>query len=93
MASEIPVRKRYQMGVVAIKFDTKRRDELVCFRVCRNEEVVLCTNTGRIVRQSVDDIPIQSRFAKGVFIQRLDQKEEMAALTIPEWEKNQVEIN
>ncbi|GJQ08915.1 hypothetical protein GpartN1_g706.t1 [Galdieria partita] len=85
-ASEIPVRKRYQMGVVAIKFDVRRRDELVCFRVCRNEEVVLCTNTGRIVRQSIKDIPIQSRFAKGVFIQRLDRKEEMAALTIPEWD-------
>lgn len=102
-ASEIPVRKRYQMGVIAMKFDAKRRDELVCFRVCRmylnlffwyflihryilgNEQVVLCTNTGRIVRQSVNAIPIQSRFAKGVYIQRLDPQEEMAAVTIPEW--------
>jgi DNA gyrase/topoisomerase IV subunit A len=51
-----------------------------------SDEVVLCTNTGRIVRQSLNDIPVQGRYAKGVFIQRLDEaaKEEIAALTIPE---------
>jgi len=48
-----------------------------------SEEVVLCTNTGRIVRQSLKDIPVQGRFAKGVRIQRLATKEQIAALTIP----------
>jgi len=84
-ALDIPIRKRYQMGVVAMKLDKEKTpvDELVCFRVCRSEEVVLCTNTGRIVRQSLKDIPVQGRFAKGVRIQRLATKEQIAALTIP----------
>jgi DNA gyrase/topoisomerase IV subunit A len=63
-------------------------DAISLVDVLGNEEVVLCTNSGRIVRQLLKDVPVQSRFAKGVFIQRLDQTEEMAALTIPEWKGN-----
>jgi len=87
-ALDIPERKRYQVGVFVMKFDRKKepKEELRFFRACRSDEVVLCTNTGRIVRQSLNDIPVQGRYAKGVFIQRLDEaaKEEIAALTIPE---------
>eukprot|EP00871_Galdieria_phlegrea_P002779 jgi/Galph1/3501/GphlegSOOS_G2175.1 len=88
-AQQIPSRKRNQHGVLVIKFSTNEPDdELSCFRFCRSMDVLFCTNKGRIVRQSVKDIPIQSRQAKGVVVQRLEEDEWLATLAIPSFDES-----
>lgn len=47
-------------------------DALRCFRFCTSgDEVVISTSKGTIVRQTIDDISLQSRSATGVLIQKL----------------------
>ena len=73
------------VGVIAIKFkpskktvkggdDNNNVDDITsCIRVVNEEDEVLLTTTkGIIVRQKVGDIPSQGRSATGVMVQKID---------------------
>lgn len=61
-------------GVIAIKFKAGRvNDRVSTMRVVsEEEEVLLITSQGVIVRQKVRDIPCQGRAATGVLVQKVD---------------------
>jgi len=61
-------------GVIAIKFKANRIDDRVSSIqvVHEDDEVLLTTSQGVIVRQNVKDIPIQGRTATGVLVQKVD---------------------
>jgi DNA gyrase subunit A len=63
-------------GVIAIKFKAGRVDDRIStMRVVNAEdEILLITSQGVIVRQKVKDIPCQSRSATGVLVQKVDVK-------------------
>ena len=83
----VPVTKfrlqnRAGMGVRAIKFKTAN-DKLAALHVVNPEdELMMITNRGIIIRQAVDAISLQSRNATGVRVQRLDEDDAIAAVAL-----------
>ncbi|MEL6601658.1 MAG: DNA gyrase subunit A [Cyanobacteria bacterium J06614_10] len=87
LGKRVPVAKfrlqnRAGMGLVAMKF-RKDGDELVALRIAGPEdELMIVSNRGIIMRQAVDAISIQSRMATGVQLQRLDDDDAIAAVAL-----------
>ncbi|QHV00903.1 DNA topoisomerase (ATP-hydrolyzing) subunit A [Synechocystis sp. CACIAM 05] len=73
---------RAGLGVKAIRFKSKD-DQLVALHVVNaDDELMIVTNRGIIIRQSVNDISPQSRSATGVRVQRLDADDAIAAVAL-----------
>ncbi|MEM6839953.1 MAG: DNA gyrase C-terminal beta-propeller domain-containing protein, partial [Cyanobacteria bacterium P01_C01_bin.120] len=87
MGKRVPVslfrlQNRAGMGLRALKFRLDD-DSLVAVLVANeDEELMLVTNRGIIIRQRVNDISIQSRSAQGVRLQRLDDEDAIAAVAL-----------
>ena len=80
--TQFRLQNRAGMGVKAIKFRSKT-DKLVAIDVVNSEdELMIITNRGIIIRQAVDAIPPQSRMATGVRVQRLDDEDAIAAVAL-----------
>lgn len=82
------------IGVKAIRFKSKD-DQLVALHVVKaDDELMLVTNRGIIIRQSVNDISPQSRSATGVRVQRLDTDDAIAAVALvpPSGEEEMMEL-
>jgi DNA gyrase subunit A len=80
--TQFRLQKRAGMGLVAIKF-RKAGDRLAALRIVNEgEELMIVTNRGIIIRQSVDAISSQSRSATGVRVQRLDDDDAIAAVAL-----------
>ena len=52
------------------------------FRSNPEDELMIITNRGIIIRQAVDAISLQSRMATGVRVQRLDEDDAIAAVAL-----------
>ncbi|MFP4009015.1 MAG: DNA topoisomerase (ATP-hydrolyzing) subunit A [Spirulinaceae cyanobacterium] len=76
------LQNRAGMGVKAIKFRSKN-DKLVALCMVNHEdELMVITNRGIIIRQTVNAISLQSRKATGVRVQKLDSDDAIAAVAI-----------
>jgi DNA gyrase subunit A len=76
------LQNRAGMGIVATKF-RKPGDRLAALRIVNSgEELMMVTNRGIIIRQSMDAISCQSRAASGVRLQRLDEEDEIVAVAL-----------
>eukprot|EP00978_Attheya_sp_CCMP212_P042421 scaffold258209_cov38-Attheya_sp.AAC.2 len=73
---EFKTQARGGVGVRSIKFkEASKDDDVQCLRVVNeNDEVLLITSQGIMVRQKVKDIPTQSRSATGVRVQKVDRE-------------------
>lgn len=61
----------------------RRKDRVVALQTCAgNDSVMLVTSDGTIVRTRVGKIPVQGRYSRGVRIQRLGQRDRVAAVTV-----------
>ncbi len=93
--SQFRLQRRAGMGVRAIKFKAKT-DCLASLHVVNAEdELMIVSNRGIIIRQAVDAISMQSRAATGVRVQRLDSDDAIAAVALvppaPETEEGEEE--
>ena len=80
--SNFRLQNRAGMGLVAMKFRTDD-DELVALRIAEpDDELMIVSARGVIMRQSVNAISIQSRMATGVQLQRLDSEDAIAAVAL-----------
>ena len=80
--SKFRLQNRAGMGIRAIKFKSKD-DQLSAVRVVNPEdELMIVTNRGIIIRQAVEAISLQSRAATGVRVQRLDKDDAIAAVAL-----------
>jgi DNA gyrase subunit A len=73
------------VGVIAIKFKKGKElaDRLSCFCVVKEEEeFLLNTSKGVMVRQQVAKIPNQSRSATGVVIQKVDGGDQITSVSV-----------
>ncbi|MFW6358608.1 MAG: DNA gyrase subunit A [Chroococcales cyanobacterium] len=83
----VPVTKfrlqnRAGMGIMATKF-RKKKDQLAALHVVNSgDELMMVTNRGIIIRQSVDAISPQSRMATGIRLQRLNEEDAIAAVAL-----------
>ena len=79
--NQFRLQRRAGQGIRAIKFRTG--DKLAALRVVNPEdELMIITNRGIIIRQAVDAISLQSRMATGVRVQRLDEDDAIAAVAL-----------
>ena len=80
--SQFRLQNRAGMGLRAIKF-RKANDRLAALQVVNEDnEIIIVTNRGVIIRQKVNAISCQSRAATGVRVQRLDEDDAIAAVAI-----------
>jgi len=86
---------RATKGKIATKFkDRKFKDQLAALHIVNEEdELMLVTSRGIIIRQVVKAIPPQSRTATGVRVQRLDEDDAIAAVAlVPPSVADEVEV-
>ncbi len=80
--TQFRLQRRAGMGVKAIRFKSTT-DQLAAIHVVNAEdELMLVTNRGIIIRQTVIAISTQSRTATGVRVQRLDEDDAIAAVAL-----------
>ena len=80
--SQFRLQNRAGLGVRAIKF-RKENDQLAALRIVGDQdEMILVTTRGVIIRQVVSAISCQSRMATGVYVQRLDDDDAIAAVAL-----------
>lgn len=80
--SQFRLQRRAGMGVKAIRF-RKDTEELAALRIVNaDDEFMIITNRGIIVRCDVNAISLQSRQASGVRVQKLDSRDAIAAIAL-----------
>lgn len=80
--SQFRLQNRAGLGLRAIKF-RKKGDQLAAMQVVGGEdEIILVTSRGIIIRQAVKAISRQSRAATGVRVQRLDEDDAIVAVAL-----------
>ncbi|WP_421655915.1 DNA gyrase subunit A [Leptothermofonsia sp. ETS-13] len=80
--SQFRLQNRAGMGIVATKF-RKPGDRLAALHIVNeDDELMIITSRGIIIRQSVNAISSQSRPATGVRVQRLDEDDAIAAVAL-----------
>ena len=86
--SEFRPQKRGGVGVIAMKFKSDQ-DRMACFRIVRaDDEVLVITSKGIIVRQKVSGITSVGRAATGVKVQKLDSGDAISSVSIvPKYEE------
>ena len=82
---------RATKGKIATKFKSGQDDSLAGLLVVHDtDEIMLVTSRGIIIRQAVKAIPVQSRGATGVRLQRLDKSDAIAAVAVVPPEETEV---
>ncbi|NJO43494.1 MAG: DNA gyrase subunit A [Cyanobacteria bacterium CRU_2_1] len=80
--SQFRLQNRAGMGLRAIKF-RKANDRLAALQIVNdNDEIIMVTSRGIIIRQTVNAISCQSRAATGVKVQRLDGEDAIVAVAL-----------
>jgi DNA gyrase subunit A len=80
--SQFRLQKRAGMGLRSIKF-RKANDQLAALQIVNdNDEIIMVTSRGIIIRQAVNAISCQSRAATGVRVQRLDDEDGIVAVAL-----------
>ncbi len=82
--SQFKLYNRATKGKIATKFkERKVKDKLAALRIVNeDDELMMITSRGIIIRQSVNAISPQSRTATGVRVQRLDEDDAIAAVAL-----------
>ncbi|MBD2139061.1 DNA topoisomerase (ATP-hydrolyzing) subunit A [Anabaena sp. FACHB-1237] len=78
------LQKRAGQGLTATKFKGRKSgDQLATLHIVNSdEEIMMATNRGIIIRQAVNAISIQSRSATGVRVQKLDEEDAITGVAI-----------
>ncbi|BAM82846.1 DNA gyrase subunit A precursor [Cyanidioschyzon merolae strain 10D] len=76
------IQRRGGGGKRATSFKMDTEDRLLCLRCVEpDSEIILITERGTVVRVPCDSIPIQGRWATGVYVQRLDTGDRIAQVS------------
>jgi DNA gyrase subunit A len=79
------------VGVIAIKFKATNEDKMSCFCIVKEEdEILVNTAKGVMVRQQVSKIPSQGRAATGVVVQKVDDGDHITSVSVPKGEEAQL---
>jgi DNA gyrase subunit A len=82
--SQFKLYNRATKGKIATKFKNRKfKDQLAALMIVNeDDELMIVTSRGIIIRQAVNAIPPQSRNATGVRVQRLDEDDAIAAVAL-----------
>ncbi|WP_343189204.1 DNA topoisomerase (ATP-hydrolyzing) subunit A [Buchnera aphidicola (Chaitoregma tattakana)] len=88
--SEFPIKSRATRGIISIKITKKNGVVIASIQVTKNNEIIMITNSGILVRTRVSEIGVLSRNTQGVILIRTKKQEKVVALqkvTIPKLNK------
>lgn len=86
--NEFRTTSRATLGVIAIKFKTRETkkespDKVSCFCIVNeDDEILVITSKGVMVRQRVSQIPCQSRSATGVMVQKVNKSDRITSISL-----------
>ena len=83
--AQFRLQNRAGQGLMATKFKNRKiKDQLATLQIVNNDddEIMMVTNRGIIIRQAVNAISVQSRSATGVRVQRLDEDDAITGVAI-----------
>ena len=82
--SQFRLQNRAGQGLMATKFKNRKiQDQMAALHiVSKDDEIMMVTSRGIIIRQAVNAISIQSRSATGVRVQRLDVEDAIMGVAI-----------
>ncbi len=72
---DYPLQSRFGKGVITIKTTKRNGNVIGCLAVSNSDEVMLISNTGKIIRINVKDIRVIGRNTQGVKLINLDKNE------------------
>ena len=78
--NEYPIYGRGGQGVVSIKTSSRNGNVVGAVQITKNNEIMLISNGGILVRTPINGIPIMSRNTQGVHLIRLAKDEQLVAL-------------
>ncbi|BBI01161.1 DNA gyrase subunit A [Buchnera aphidicola (Nipponaphis monzeni)] len=78
--SEFPIKSRATRGIISIKITEKNKIVIGSIQVLDNDQIIIITNAGTLVRIRVSEIGILSRNTQGVILIRTSKKEKVVAL-------------
>ena len=88
---EYPIQNRYGYGVIAIR-TAKRTGSVVRARVIHEQdELIVTTNMGYVIRTSAIESPIQKRHTQGVIIIRLDPDDVVTGFSVIPYDTEETE--
>jgi DNA gyrase subunit A len=80
--NQFRLQRRAGKGVIAIKFRNEK-DQLAALRIVNeDDELMMITSRGIIIRQAIKAISSQSRAARGVRVQRLDADDAIVGVAL-----------
>ncbi|OQX42219.1 MAG: hypothetical protein B0D88_06930, partial [Candidatus Sedimenticola endophacoides] len=77
---QFPVKGRGGMGVISIKTSERNGAQVGAVLVDENEEIMLISDGGTLVRTPVDDISLMGRDTQGVTVIRLTNGEKLVGM-------------
>lgn len=80
-AYEYRITSRGGKGFMGGKFSNKNGEIVASFTVQNDDEIIIISNKGQVIRQRVADIRITGRVAQGVILFKLDEKEAVVSVT------------
>ncbi|MCX7593368.1 MAG: DNA topoisomerase (ATP-hydrolyzing) subunit A [Fischerella sp.] len=82
--AQFRLQNRAGQGIMATKFKNRKiKDQLATLHIVNSDdEIMMVTSRGIIIRQAVNAISVQSRSATGVRVQRLDEDDAITGVAI-----------
>lgn len=82
--AQFRLQNRAGQGLMATKFKNKKsKDKLAALHIVNHDdEIMMVTSRGIIIRQAVNAISVQSRSATGVRVQRLDEDDALTGVAV-----------
>ncbi|WP_343377760.1 DNA topoisomerase (ATP-hydrolyzing) subunit A [Buchnera aphidicola (Formosaphis micheliae)] len=78
--SEFPIKSRATRGIIAIKITKKNGIMVGAIQVLDNDQILMITNAGTLVRTRISEVGILGRNTQGVILIRTIEKEKVVAL-------------
>jgi DNA gyrase subunit A len=78
--SEYPLQGRGGKGVISIKVTPKGGNAVGLLQVRDEDEVVIITNSGKLIRTKTKNIPVQGRSTQGVRLMELEQGDRIVGI-------------
>ncbi|CAL4042640.1 DNA topoisomerase (ATP-hydrolyzing) subunit A [Buchnera aphidicola] len=78
--SDFPIKSRATRGIIAIKITKKNGIMIGAIQVLDNNQIMMITNAGTLVRTRVSEVGILGRNTQGVILIRTTEKEKVVAL-------------
>ncbi|NIH40978.1 MAG: DNA gyrase subunit A [Buchnera aphidicola (Periphyllus aceris)] len=77
---EFPIKSRATKGVISIKITKKNKSVVKAIQVNEKNQIIIITNSGKLVRTRVSEINVLKRNTQGVILIRMFKKEKVVGL-------------